>query len=212
MYTLYYSPSTASLAVHWMLIELGVPFELVTVDFESNAQKSPEYLAINPSGHVPTLVIDGVAHFECAALLMLLAERHPEAKFAPAPGTPQRADYFQWMFYCANTLQPAFRGWFYPDEPAGAENIEASQRHARAKIETAWDRIDALLSDGRAYMLGPQISALDFLATMLTRWSRNMPKPASAWPHLGAYVNRMRKIPSLCEVHAREKLTDWING
>ncbi len=212
MYTLYYSPSTASLAVHWMLIELGVPFELVTVDFESKAQKSPEYLAVNPSGHVPTLVIDGVPHFECAALLMLLAERHPEAGLSPAPGTPQRADYFQWMFYCANTLQPAYRAWFYPDEPEGADNIEASQRHARARIETAWDRIDALLSDGRAYMLGPQISALDFLTTMLTRWSRNMPKTASAWPHLGAYINRMRKMPSLREVHAREKLTDWIDG
>jgi glutathione S-transferase len=212
MYTLYYSPSTASLAIHWMLIELGVPFELVTVDVESKAQKSPEYLAVNPDGRVPTLVIDGVAHFECAALLMLLAERHPEAKFAPAPGTPQRADYFQWMFYCANTLQPAYRAWFYPDEPAGPENIEASRRHARARIEIAWDRIDALLSDKRTYMLGEKISALDFMTTMLTRWSRNMPKPASTWPHLGAYINRMRKMPSLREVHAREKLTDWING
>jgi glutathione S-transferase len=61
-------------------------------------------------------------------------------------------------------------------------------------------------------MLGPKLAALDFLATMLTRWSRNMPKPATAWPQLAAYISRMRAMPSLREVHKREGLTDWING
>jgi hypothetical protein len=83
MYKLYYAPGTASTAIHWMLIELKVPFELVLVDFETRAQKSAAYLAINPSGHVPTLVVDGVPYFECAALLMLLADRHPEAGLQP---------------------------------------------------------------------------------------------------------------------------------
>jgi glutathione S-transferase len=53
MYTLYYSPSTASTAVHWMLIELEVPFDLVLVDIAAKAHKSPEFLRINPNGHVP---------------------------------------------------------------------------------------------------------------------------------------------------------------
>ena len=76
-YTLYYSPGAASLAVHWMLIELGVPFEAELVDIDAGAQRSPDYLRMNPSGRVPTLVIDGVPHGESTALLMLLAERHP---------------------------------------------------------------------------------------------------------------------------------------
>ena len=212
MYKLFYSPGTASLAVHWMLIELKVPFELVLIDIEKGAQKSPEYLKLNPNGRVPTLVVDGAPHSECAALLMLLAERHHQANLAPAIGAPKRANYLQWMFFCANTLQPAFRDWFYADEVAGPENAGAAKMQARAKVEDAFERIDALFGDGRQFMLGSKLSALDFLATMLTRWSRNMPRPATEWPHLATYISRMRTMPSLREVHAREKLRDWING
>lgn len=212
MYKLYYSPGTASLAVHWMLVEIGAPFELAEVDFATKAQKSPEYLAINPSGHVPALIVDGKAYAECAALLMLLAERHPEADLAPTPGAPDRADYLQWMVFLANTLQPAFRAWFYADEPAGAENAEAAMAQARTKIEAAWDRIDGVLPDGRRYLLGDKLTAADFLLIMLTRWSRNMPRAATDWPKLRAYIDRMRALPSLREVHAREGLTEWIGG
>ncbi len=211
-YRLYYSPSTAALAVHWMLIELGVPFELEAVDFATQAQRSPEFLKLNPSGRVPVLVVDGAPHAEVAALLMLLAERHPAAGFAPAVGAAERADYLQWMLFLANTLQPAFRAWFYPDEPAGPDQVEAVQARARADIEAIWARVDARFADGRRFLLGDRLSAADFLLTMLTRWSRAMPVTATAFPHLAGYVARMRTMPSLREVHAREGLDDWING
>ena len=81
-YLLFYAPGTASLAVHWMLIELGVPFEAELVDIK--AERSEAYLRLNPAGRVPTLVVDGTPVSESAALLMLLAERHPEGGFAPA--------------------------------------------------------------------------------------------------------------------------------
>lgn len=210
MYELYYAPGTASLAVHWMLIELDVEFQLILVDLKANEHKSPEYLRINPNGRVPTLVVDGQPRFECASLLMLLAERHSDKGLQPPIGTGERASYFQWMFYLANTLQPAFRNWFYPDEVAGAENAEATKAFAKRNIEEAWKRIDALLEDGRAFMLGPRLTALDFLATMLARWSRNMPIPATDFPSLSRYINRMRALTSLKELHIRENLTDWI--
>ena len=172
-YTLYGAPGTASMCVHWMLIELGVPFEFVVLDFEKKAQKDPSYLRINPSGQVPALIINGEAHAEAAALLMILAERHAERGFAPAVGAPERADYLQWMITLANTLMPAFRLFYYADEGAGPENVEATKTQAEIRIAKVWDRIEALLSDGRPYMLGSQMRAADFLLTMLTRWSRN---------------------------------------
>ena len=121
MYTLYYSPGRASLAVHWMLIELGVPFEARLVDFAIKAHKSPDYLRLNPEGMVPTLVVNGEPHAESAALALLLAERHPEGGLEIPPGATDRSDYLQWMFYFANTLQPLYRAWFYADEVGGAE-------------------------------------------------------------------------------------------
>ena len=57
MHTLYYSPGAASMVVHWLLIELGVPHELQLVDTSTGAQKAPEYLALNPNGVLPTLVV-----------------------------------------------------------------------------------------------------------------------------------------------------------
>jgi len=212
MYQLHYSPSTASLAVHWMLIEIGAPFELVLTDIATGAHKTPDYLKLNPSGVVPTLIVDGAPVLESTAILMLLAERHPDKGLAPAPGTPERAAYFQWMVYLANALLPGFRAWYYPHEPAGEANAEAAQAAARARIEAVWDRVDAQLAAKGPYMLGERLSAVDFLATMLMRWSRNTPRPATAWPHIARYLARMRAMPSLREVHAREGLTDWIDG
>jgi glutathione S-transferase len=209
-YTLYGSPGAASMCVHWMLIELGVPFEFVTLDFAKNATKDPAYLKINPGGHVPALVIDGVAYAETAALLMLLAERHQDRGFAPAIGVPDRAAYLQWMIVLANTLMPAFRLYFYADEGAGPENAEATKAQACIRIGKAFDRIDALMADDRLYLLGDKLRAADFLLTMLTRWSRNMPKTATNWPHLKRYVERMRTMPSYRETHDREKLEGWI--
>jgi glutathione S-transferase len=208
-YTLYYSPGSASMAVHWMLIELGVAFEAKRVDIEAGAQRSPEYLLVNPTGRVPTLVVDGVPRGESACLLMLLAERHPDKALAPLPGSRARADWLEMMIYLANTLLPAMRDWFYAatdGDPLGAEAVKAL---ARRRIEGTWDRLDALLSDGRAHLLGNQLSTADLLALMLMRWSRNMPRPAITWKNLAPYIHRMRSRPSFVDVNIREGLTDW---
>ena len=211
MYTLYGSPSTAGTAIHWLLLELGVPFEARMLDFEAGEHKGPAYLAINPDGVVPTLIIDGAPVTEMAAIATLMAERHPEAGFAPAVGSAERAAYLSWSFWLANGLQPAFRAWFYPHEPAGDQGVDAVQASARARIEAGLARLDTHLAD-RDFIVGDSFTTVDLLATILCRWSRNMPKPATSWPNLKRYVDRIRQRPALREVHAREGLTDWIDG
>jgi len=209
-YTLFYAPGTASLAVHWMLIELGVPFEAEAVDIK--AERSAAYLALNPSGRVPTLIFEGQPISESAALLMLLAERHPEGGFAPALGAPERAAWMEAMVFVANTLSPAMRDWFYAEkdgDPAGAAAVQAL---AKRRIEGAFERLDSMLADGRPYLIGERISTVDLLATMLMRWSRNMERPATNWPRLGPYVTRIRARPGFVEVCRREGLTDWLNS
>lgn len=207
--TLYGSPSTASLVVHWLLIELDVPHALHMLDFDQREQKSAEYLALNPSGRVPTLVVDGQAITEAAAIVLHLADLYPGAGLAPAIGTPARAQYYRWMFFCANTLQPAYRDWFYPDEPAGAAHVDAAQAQARAKLEQAWQQVADHLRSAGPYLLGERRSAADFLLTMLMRWSRNMPRPSDSWPELAAFAQRMKALPSFHETYRREGIGDW---
>ena len=208
MYILYYAPGRAGLAVHWMLIELGVPFEARLVDFATKAHKSSEYLRLNPDGMIPTLVVEGKPHAECAALALMLAERHPEGGLEIPRGAPERPDYLQWMFYFANTLQPLYRAWFYTDEVGGAESAEAVKAHAGVGIEKVWERVDARLRR-MPYMAGKNLSAVDFHATMLMRWSQNMPKAANEWDAIAAYLERMKALKSFGLVHEREGLEIW---
>ena len=210
MYTLYYMPGAASFVVHWLLIETGATHELRRVDGEAGEQKRPAYLKMNPNGLIPVLLIDGQPVYEAAALALLLAERHPEAQLAPAPGSPSRAAYLQWMLHLANTLQPAFRNWFYPDEPAGPEHKSAVQDAARVRIEAAWDRLEAHLSAHGPWIAGAGPTAVDFHAGMLARWSRNMPRPATQWPAIARLVAALRGRPSFHLLNEREGLTEWL--
>ena len=207
--TLYYAPGAASMLVHWVLIETGEPHELSLVDTAAKAQKTPEYLALNPNGVVPTLVIDGAPHYEAAAMAMLLAERHPQASLAPAFDDPRRADYLQWMFNLANMVQPLFRQWWYPHEPAGEANADAVREHCAARVSAQWQRIDDHLAAHGPYLLGDAATIADFYLTMLMRWSRGMPKTAIEWSHLAALAQRMKTRPSFAELYRREGLTEW---
>jgi len=206
---LYGSQSTASLVVHWLLIELGIEHELHMLDFDRREQKDPGYLALNPQGRVPTLVIDGQVVTESVAIVLHLADLHPEAGLAPAAGTPARAAYYRWMLFCAYTLMPAYRRWFYPHEPAGEDQIAQVQARALAELEAAWAQVDAHLAANGPYLLGTRRSAADFVLTMLMRWSRNMPRPSDRWPALAAHAALMKALPSFSELYRREGLEDW---
>ncbi len=209
MHTLYYSPGAASLVIHWLLIELDVPHSLHRLDLAAGEQKQPAYLAINPAGVVPTLVIDGVVHVETAALAMHLADCHPAHGLAPALGTTERGRYYEAFLRCANTLQPAFRRWFYPEsfvDPAVAAALRAD---VQQQIEAGFARFDADLGDGRPYLLGNTPSAADFMLVMLMRWSRNMPKPATEWSNLQALATQLKARPSFATLYQREGLTEW---
>lgn len=208
MYTLYYSPGTASMLVHQTLLECGAAHTLTDVDLDNGQQRSAAYLALNPNGVVPTLIVDGAPHGESAALAMLLVERHPEAALAPLPASAARADYLQWMFYLANSLQPRFRQWFYAgdDLPEASESIKQA---ARIGIEACWSRINTHIATHGPYLLGDRFSVVDLYVLMLMRWSRNMPRPATSWPHLDALAKTLKARPSWKQLCESEGLTEW---
>lgn len=207
--TLYGSPSTASLVVHWLLLELALPHELGLLDFEAREHKTADYLALNPAGVVPTLVLDGQVLTEAAAIALHLADLHPQAGLLPPVGSASRAEAYRWMFWCANSVQPAYRAWFYAHEMAGAAHVEATRRHARERLEAAWQRLADHVEASGPYMLGEQVSVVDFMVVMLLRWSRGMPAPSDRWPVLKAYADRLKARPAFVEVYRREGITDW---
>jgi glutathione S-transferase len=209
MYTLYYAPGSASMAVHLALLEIGAPHRLEKVDLEAGEQHSAAYRKLNPRGQVPTLVIGGKPYFESVGLLMLLAELHPEVRLAPPVGSALQPAWYQWMAFMANSLAPMYRLWFMPKD-LGPDELPPVVRDAiRRKIEDSWSLVDVHLGTNGPCMLGAEVSAVDLLTLMYMRWSRNMPKPATDWPALKRFAGLMRRRPSWNKLYEIEGLTEW---
>jgi glutathione S-transferase len=109
MLTLYMSPGSSSMAPHIALHEIGVEFAPRWLSFAKKEQQAPAYLAVNPEGKVPTLLIDGRVLTEVAAVLYYLAKRFPEAGLWPEGGIEAEAQAISWMSFIAATVHPARR-------------------------------------------------------------------------------------------------------
>ncbi|OON61117.1 glutathione S-transferase [Massilia sp. KIM] len=209
MYALYYSPGTASMVIHALLRETGAPFTLQPVDFERKAQHGADYLRLNPAGMVPTLIVDGAPVQESAALILLLAERHPEAQLAPPPGDPSRADWLKWTVHLSSHLGALYRTWFYPGDLGLDDYPDAMRDALRARIEAVFEYIEQHLAAHGPYLLGERFSSADLQLTMYMRWSRKMPRPATTWPRLNALAHRVTARASWTAMCEAEGLADW---
>jgi glutathione S-transferase len=105
--TLYFAPGSSSMAPHIALHEVGAPFESRPLSFAKKLQREPAFLAINPEGTVPVLLIDGRPLTEVAAILFYLAKRFPEAGLLPRGDIEAEARAVSWMSFTAATLHPA---------------------------------------------------------------------------------------------------------
>lgn len=215
MIQLFYYPSNASMAPHVLLREIGAPFELRLVDKDRNEHKSADYLKLNPNGLIPVLVDGDLVLYECAAICLHLADTHPEAKLAPALGTPARAQMYKWLVWMTNTLQATLLGYFYPDRavnPGNAEGAAQVKAQAEAKVASLLEQLDAqLASSGGPWLLGADYSIADAYALMLCRWTRNMARPARSYAHIGPYLQRLLERPAVKEMLAVEQLPQpWI--
>ena len=148
------------------------------------------------------------AAINTAALLMILAQRHPMAGLAPTPGTAAHAEWQQWIVYLSNNLAATYRFWFYPQDLGAPEHPPAVRNALQRRIEGVGDRLEAHLSTAGPYLLGREFSAADLLLTMLMRWSRNMPRPATQWPALKTLAEAVRARPSWKRVYEVEGLTE----
>src|SRR5262249_16435341 len=88
----------------WMLEELGVPYERISLDAKGGETQKPEYLKLNPFGKVPTLQDGDFSMFESAAICQYLAERHN--KFIPEKGTPEYYTCLQWCYFAVTNIEP----------------------------------------------------------------------------------------------------------
>jgi glutathione S-transferase len=220
MLQLYFSPSTAAMAPHILLHELGVPFERILTDTQTGAHRSEAYRRLNPNGLVPTLVDGDLVLYETAAICLHLCDTHPEAGLAPPVGTADRAHFYKWLVWLTNTLQSALIIYFYTGrwmDEGNAAGIAELKANAQEKVGVLLDQLDTELArlagmQDRPWLLGATYSAVDAYVLTLCRWTRNFSSlPARDRPHLGPYLQRVLARPAVMRTFEAEGLAQpWV--
>jgi glutathione S-transferase len=95
------------MAAHIALHETGAPFEARPLSFAAKDTRTPEFLAINPNGKVPTLLVDGRPLTEVAGVLFYLARTYPKANLLPVGDPEAEAQVVSWMSFIASAIHPA---------------------------------------------------------------------------------------------------------
>lgn len=155
MLKLYHNPQSRSATVHYMLHELGEPFEIVPIDLKAQEHKSPKFLKINPMGKLPVLVDGDVIVTETPAILLYLADKYPNAGLAPAIDDPQRGAFLRWLFFYGSCFEPALADLFMKREsPASTVGW--------GKPADVLDTLSLGLTPG-PWLLGDRFSAADVM-------------------------------------------------
>ena len=206
---LYYAPTACSIAPHIALEEIGVPFEARRIDLAKGEQTSPEYLAVNPHGRVPALVIDGETVTELPALLAYIAALKPEAGLTPPPGTLAYARCFEWLGFLSSSLHVAYAQFRRPgrfvaeDSPAWDEVSDAGRLNTVAAFREVERRLAANGATGWA--AGDAYSIADINLFPFHGWAWRLDLDmAKECPRWTALVERMKQRPAVQRAMARE--------
>ena len=168
MLTLYHNPHSRSATVHYMLHELGEPFEIVPIDLRAGEQKSPAFLKINPMGKLPVLRDGDVIVTETPAILVYLADKYPKAGLAPAIDDADRGAYLRWLFFYGSCFEPAMMdlsqkrvtpptvsGWGKPEDVL--DTLSAGLKPGPWLLGDRFSAADVMVGSGVAFMLGFKI-------------------------------------------------------
>ncbi len=145
-----------------VLEEIAATYEAVKIDIEAGENLSPIYKKIHPYGRVPALKLpNGRAVFESAGLVMYLADQHPEAGLAPPPQASERAAYYQWLLFMADSLYPSYNRFYRWERYAASPQAQAEVRDSAVQtLAEQWQVIEQALQD-QVWLLGDRFSAAD---------------------------------------------------
>ncbi len=185
---LYWCPRTRSFTALWLMEETGQPYERELIDISKGAQKTPEYLKINPMGKVPALQDGDATLAEAAAICAYVAERYPNAKLAPPVGDPLRAKYLYWLFFAPGCIEPAMVQL--------ATKIEMNSVAAGwGEAARVFDVLDAALEKG-PWILGDTFSAADIAIGSGLNFAVRLFKMVPSRPSFERYIDRCAARPA----------------
>jgi len=197
MMKLYYAVNTCALASHIALEEAGAIYEAVRIRFETDEQRKPDFLTVNPKGRVPVLVTDRGALTETPAILAFIAQSFPDAQLAPLGDAFQFARVQAFNSYLCSTVHVAhahrMRGYRWADDPAA---IAAMQRKAPQSVAECFDLIERGMPDG-PWVMGDRYTICDPYLFTLAQWLEADGVDLARLPKVRAHRQRMAERPAV---------------
>jgi glutathione S-transferase len=204
MFTFYFAPGTCSLASHIALEQAGTPYEAVRVDFASGAQRSSDYLRLNPKGRVPALVTGRGTLTETPAILQFICQSFPQAGLAPLDDVFALAQMNAFNSYLCSTVHVAHahgrRGHRWADDPAA---IAAMQKKVPQTVGDCFELIENEYFKG-PWVLGERYSVSDMYLFTIAQWLKGDGVDVKRFPKVDALVQRMAADPVVGKVLAAQ--------
>lgn len=189
--TLYHAAPSRSSIVHWMLEELGEPYDIELVSFKKGENRQPAFLAINPMGKLPALKHGDTVITEAAAICTYLADEFPRAKLNVPVGDPRRGIYLKWLFFGPSCLEPAITERAFPRKEAPPRSTLGF-----GDFDTVVEVLAKAASEAGPYLMGEQFTAADVVIGSGLRWG-TLFKLLPERPEFAAYVARLEQRPAL---------------
>ena len=205
MMKLYYALGTCARASHIALEEAGAEYSTVRINFATHEQASPEYLAINPKGRVPSLVTDQGILTETPAMLAFIAQSFPKAKLAPLDDPFRFAEVQAFNSYLCSTVHVAhahrMRGHRWVDDPAA---MEAMKRKIPETVGACFELIESKMIRG-PWVMGDSYTVCDPYLFTIAGWLEGDGVDVARFPKVKAHRDRMAERPAVGKVLAAEK-------
>ncbi|HLT76605.1 MAG TPA: glutathione S-transferase N-terminal domain-containing protein [Ferrovibrio sp.] len=199
----HFSPGACSLATHIALEEAGATFTPKPTYTRKGQTRTPEYLALNPKGKVPLLIVDGKPLTENTAILTFLSRSYPNAKLLPAGDALKEAEALSFIAWCASGVHPVMSRFFGPqnfcDLPDSADNVKA----LAAKATAANFALIEKALEGKDWVFG-EWSVADAYIFVFYNWATKLGLDVSQYPNYGKHFERMKQRPAVQRALARE--------
>jgi glutathione S-transferase len=210
MHKLYFGPGACSFVPHAALelikTRTGEEFDTQLVKLHKGEQRAPEFLALNPDGQVPVLLVDGEPLTQIIAICAYLDRRYPQAGLLPAEPWA-RAQALSLLAWMNNSVHPTFTHVFMPEKYAEDPAARAElKRFNAALFGRHLERIQALVAKADPFWTGGQLTFPDFYAVVLLRWGELAGIDPDSLPQYKAYVDRIAALPPLAAALKREGL------
>jgi glutathione S-transferase len=206
MYRLYWEARSGAILPQVMFAEMGVPYERIPVDMAKGEHRSPEYLAVNPTGQVPALGLpDGTVIGESAAMALLLGERHPQSNLVPRPEDAARPVFLRWLLFMAASVYMTFVRVNHPERFVTVSAcIESVRDAALDSVNGQFQILDSAIS-GAPWFLPSGYGVLDIYVTMLADWHPDRSELFAANEALERLCMSVEGRPAYAEVIAQHR-------